>query len=129
MALTVVDASILIALLDGEDGLHARATEALLAHAEDELAIPASAYSEALVRPARAGRLEEAGAAVSDLLVEVVSLTAEIAEAAALLRATHQRLRLPDALVVATGTTLAAGCILTGDAAWRDLAATVEVVA
>lgn len=128
MALIVVDASILIALLNSEDGLHAAATAALLAHAEDDLTIPASAYSETLVRPARAGRLEEARAAVSDLLIEVVPLSPAIAEAAAVLRAGHQGLRLPDALVIATGTALAAGRILTGDAAWHDLAASVEVI-
>ena len=128
MALTVVDASILIALLNSDDGLHAAATAALLAHAVDELTIPASAYSEALVRPARAGRLDEARAVVGALLMEVVPLSPPIAEAAATLRARHQALRLPDALVIATGTSLEAGSILTGDTRWRGLAASVEVV-
>ena len=126
--LTIVDASILIALLDADDGLHTVATAALLAHAGDELMIPASAYSEALVRPARVGRLEEAKAVVGDLLMEVVPLSQPIAEAAAMLRARHQPLRLPDALVIATGTSLNAGSILTGDARWRGLAASIEVV-
>jgi len=129
MALTIVDASILIALLDSHDTLHAAATTALLAHAEDDLAIPASGYAEALVRPARAGRLEEAKAAVSDLLMEFAPFSLAITEAAATLRAARQGLRLPDALVIATGTVLAAGSILTGDAAWRGLATAVEVVA
>jgi predicted nucleic acid-binding protein len=128
VALTVVDASILIALLDSDDGLHAAATAALLAHAGDELMISASAYSEALIRPARAGRLEEAKAVVGALLMEVVPLSQPIAEAAAMLRARHQALRLPDALVIATGTSLDAGSILTGDSRWRGLAALVEVV-
>jgi predicted nucleic acid-binding protein len=128
VALTVVDASILIALLDSDDGLHRAATAALLAHAGDELMIPASAYSEALVRPARAGRLAEAKAVVGTLLMEVVPLSAPIAEAAATLRASHQALRLPDALVIATGISMDAGSILTGDTRWRGLAASVEVV-
>jgi predicted nucleic acid-binding protein len=110
------------------DGLHAAATAAPLAHAGDELMVPASAYSEALVRPARAGRLEETKAILGTLLVEVVPLSAPIAEAAAMLRARHQCLRLPDALVIATGTSLDAGSILTGDARWRGLVASVEVV-
>jgi predicted nucleic acid-binding protein len=128
VALTLVDASILIALLDSDDRLHTVAMAALLAHAGDELMIPASAYSEALVRPARAGRLEEAKTVVSALLMEVVPLTQPIAEMAAMLRARHQSLRLPDALVIATGTHLGAGSILTGDTRWRGLAASIEVV-
>jgi predicted nucleic acid-binding protein len=128
VALIVVDASILIALLDSNDSLHSAATTALLAHTGDDLTIPASAYSEALVRPARAGRLAEAKAVVGSLLLMVTPLTEAIAEAAAMLRAGHQGLRLPDALVIASGTSLNADRILTGDARWRQLASSVEVV-
>jgi hypothetical protein len=45
-----------------------------------------------------------------------------------MLRARHPTLRLPDALVIATGTALDARSILTGDTKWRGLAASVEVV-
>lgn len=128
MALTVVDASILIALLDADDKLHAAATAALLEHAGDDLTIPASAYSEALVRPARAGRIGEARAAVGSLLMSVAPLSETIAEEAAVLRARNQGLRLPDALVLATGASLHADSILTGDLRWRDLVSSVEVV-
>ena len=128
MALIVVDASILIALLDSNDSLHSAATTALLAHAGDDLTIPASAYSEALVQPARTGRLAGARAVVGSLLLMVAPLTEAIAEAAAMLRAGHQGLRLPDALVIASGTSLNADRILTGDSRWRQLAASVEVV-
>ncbi|MGA8016510.1 MAG: PIN domain-containing protein [Candidatus Dormiibacterota bacterium] len=128
MALIVVDASILIALLDSNDGLHSAATKALVAHAADDLSIPASAYSEALVRPARAGRLAEARAVVGSLLLAVAPLTEAIAEEAAVLRARRLGVRLPDALVIATGTSLSADRILTGDARWRHLASSVEVV-
>ncbi len=128
MALIVVDASILIALLDSNDSLHLAATTALLAHVGDDLTIPASAYSEALVRPARAGRLAEARTVVGSLLLAVAPLTEAIAEEAAVLRARRQGLRLPDALVIATGTALNADRILTGDARWRHLASSVEVV-
>ncbi len=128
MALTVVDASILIALLDSDDSLHAAATAALLERAGDDLTIPASAYSEALVRPARAGRLAEARATVGSLLLAVAPLSQAIAEEAAVLRARHPGLRLPDALVLATGASLHANSILTGDVRWRPLASSVAVV-
>ncbi len=128
MALTVVDASVLIALLDADDNLHPAATAALLEHAGDDLTIPASAYSEALAGPARAGRIAAARAAVGNLLLSVAPLSEAIAEEAAVLRARHQCLRLPDALVLATGACLHADSILTGDLRWRDLVSSVEVL-
>jgi len=47
---------------------------------------------------------------------------------AAELRAHHPGLRLPDALVIATGSTLGADTVLTGDAAWRRLGRTISVL-
>jgi predicted nucleic acid-binding protein len=128
MALIVLDASVLIALFDPVDALHERMTASLRRYAADDLKIPASAYSESLVGPARGGRLQEAKEAVQALLAEVVVLTEQIAEEAAALRARHTRLRLPDALVIATGTALEADVILTGDSRWRRLVKAVEVV-
>lgn len=128
MALIVLDASVLIALVDPADALHPGMTGALRRYAGDDLRIPASAYSESLVGPARRGRLKEAKDAIRTLLVEVVVLTDHIAEEAADLRARHPKLRLPDALVLATGVVLDADVILTGDAGWRRLNSSVEVV-
>lgn len=128
MALIVVDASVLIALLDPDDALHEAAAAALTRHAGDELKLPASAYSESLVGPARRGDLPAAKRAVASLLMNVVPVTDRIAEHAAKLRARHPKLRLPDALVVATGSTLKADVVLTADAGWRRLGATVSVL-
>ena len=51
------------------------------------------------------------------------------ATAPASLRGVHgPSLRLPDALVVATAIVLEAGRIITTDAGWPELAATVEVI-
>ncbi|MGB6770679.1 MAG: PIN domain-containing protein, partial [Candidatus Dormiibacterota bacterium] len=69
-----------------------------------------------------------ARAAVASLLLSVAPLSEAIAEEAAVLRARHQGLRLPDALVLATGASLHADSILTGDLRWRDLVSSVEVV-
>ena len=128
MALIVVDASVLIALLDPGDALHPAATAALSRSAGDDLKLPASAYSESLVGPARRGRMRAAKNAIASLLIDVVPITDRIAEDAAELRARHRRLRLPDALVVATGSALSADRILTGDAAWRRLGKTISVL-
>jgi predicted nucleic acid-binding protein len=128
VALIVVDASVLIALLDPGDALHPAAMAALSEHAGDDLKVPASAYSESLVGPARRGGLRAAKSAVASLLLDIVPITVQIAEDAAQLRARHPRLRLPDALVVATGSALSADKVLTGDAGWRGLGSTVSVL-
>jgi predicted nucleic acid-binding protein len=128
VALIILDASVLIALLDPSDMLHAAARAAVTRHAGDDLQIPASAYSETLVGPARRGHLAAAKSAIRSLLVEVVPITPLIAERAAELRAGHPGLRLPDALVVATGAELQADTVLTGDARWRQLGTTIAVL-
>ena len=51
---------------------------------------------------ARAGRLPEARQAIAAMGITIAPLTDTIAERAAKLRARHDRLRLPDAIVLAT---------------------------
>ena len=62
----------------------------------------ASAYSESLVRPLAMGYGDLVETFVERLRVEVVALDREIARRAAELRWEHNRLRLPDALVLAS---------------------------
>ena len=128
MALIVLDASVLIALLDPNDALHTAARGALARHAGDDLKLPASAYAESLVGPARRGQLAAAKRAIDALLLEIVPITSQVAEQAAGLRARHPSLRLPDALVVATGSVLGAAVVLTGDARWRGLGQSISVL-
>jgi predicted nucleic acid-binding protein len=133
MALTVLDAGVLIAALDASDAHHAPALGALR-ECRDQLhvmAVPASAYAEALVGPSRRGA--EAVALVDAFLdalpAAVEPTTREVAREAAALRARHGRgLRLPDALVLATAAVVGAAQILTTDAGWPDLGAPVRVV-
>lgn len=128
MALIVLDASVLIALLDPADPLHGAATDALRRNAADDLRIPTSAYAECLVGPARRRRLGEARAAIGALMADLVALTGDIAEAAAQLRARHRALRLPDAVVIATGDVLEADVTLTGDVRWRRVSRRIRVI-
>jgi predicted nucleic acid-binding protein len=128
VALIVLDASVLVALLDPADVRHAAATAALRGHAGDDLRVPASAYAECLAGPASRGRLAEAKRAIRSLVVEVVPLTEYVAEEAAELRARYPGLRLAAALVVATAGVLDADVLLTGDQGWRTLSSSVEVV-
>ena len=133
MALTILDAGIIIAILDSSDAHHAAAREALtlVRSRGDELAVPASAYAEVLVGPFRQGA--SAVAKVDEFLAalpaRVEPVTREISARAASLRAKHgTRLRLPDALVVATAVELGAALLLTTDAGWPSLPVRTSVV-
>jgi predicted nucleic acid-binding protein len=99
----ILDASVLIGLLDTADTHHSRAIEDTEAadQAGRPLLAPASAYSEALVAFARANRLNDAREAIAAMGITVAPLTTTMAEHAAELRAGHERLRLPDAIVLA----------------------------
>jgi predicted nucleic acid-binding protein len=100
----ILDASVLIGLLDTADSHHHRAVEEVerADEAERKLLAPASAYSEALVAFARIGRVHDAREAIAGMGITIAALTAPIAERAAGLRARRDSLRLPDALVLAT---------------------------
>jgi predicted nucleic acid-binding protein len=102
----ILDASVLIGLLDTADAHHSRAVDDVEAAdlAGEKLLAPASAYSEALVSFARAGRIRDAREAIAAMGVAVAPMTGSIAETAAELRARHDRLRLPDAIVLATAS-------------------------
>jgi predicted nucleic acid-binding protein len=100
----ILDASVVIGLLDAADAHHDRAVDEVDAADREgrTLLLPASAYSELLVAFARAGRIPEAREAVAAMGISVVPLTAAIAETAADLRSSHRYLRLPDAIVLAS---------------------------
>ena len=115
MALVVLDAGVVIAALDASDGNHAAAVAALREHARDDVRIPASALAEALVSPSRRGVVDEVREVIASLGLSVVPLDEDIAVLASALRARRRTVRLPDALVAATGAALAADAILTTD--------------
>lgn len=133
MGLTVLDAGVIIAVLDSDDGHHEASRKAVRGALErhDVLAVPASAFAECLVGPARRGRLamQAVDAFLADLAADVEPVTRQVAVRAAQLRAKHgSRLRLPDALVLATALHLKADRVLTTDAAWPRVGMPVEVV-
>jgi predicted nucleic acid-binding protein len=128
VALIVLDASVIIAHLDPEDALHSEAVNQLNSVGGEELVLPASALAETLVVPARRGRLADARAAIDALMIRIEPLTDTIAELAAELRGSHRSVRLPDALVIATGDHLEAGAILTADRKWRRISPRVRLL-
>jgi len=97
----------------------------------DVLVLPASAYAECLVSPARRG---PDAVTIADRFIDAVPAHVEpgsraIAAAAAGLRAAHGRaLRLPDALVVATAQVVGADRILTTDTGWPSLTIAVDLI-
>lgn len=133
MALTILDAGILIAILDAND-VHHRAARLAISEAivrGDHLAVPASAYAEALVAPSRRGpdAVRAVDALLVDLPAEVEPMTRQAAKRAAALRARHGRaLRLPDAMVIAAALHLKATRVLTTDRGWPEVGVEVEVV-
>jgi predicted nucleic acid-binding protein len=132
VALTVLDAGVVIALLDANDAHHLSAKESLreCRKRHDDLVVPASAYAEMLVDPFRHG--EGAVATVDSLLdslpARVEPISRSIAAQAARLRAEHNALRLPDALVIATAIAENADLLLTTDRRWPKLDLRVAVI-
>jgi predicted nucleic acid-binding protein len=127
MGLALLDTSIVIAALNGQDTLHEPASRALLAERDRHvLAISALTYAELLVGPLRTGR--EAVEVVDRFAAQtrILDVSASIARLAAELRAARH-LRLPDAVIVATGLRHEADVILTGDARWKGIE-TVRII-
>ncbi len=122
MGLTHLDAGVIIAFLDGADAHHDAARSALSDALDDaeRLSIAASALAECLVGPARRNTkaVELLRTAIDRLPVSVVHLDEEIATQAAVLRARHRSLKLPDALVIATAEHFSAERLITTDRQW-----------
>jgi len=129
VGVTILDASVLIGLLDPGDALHARATAGFREHAADDVVVPASAYSETIVDPARRGatRVDAVDGFLDSFPIRILPVDREISRRAAELRAKH-RLGLTDALVLASGDVLDADVVLTADAKWIGLSRRVVVV-
>ncbi|MBA2381232.1 MAG: PIN domain-containing protein [Chloroflexi bacterium] len=132
MGTVVVDAGVIIAILDASDAHHEAARSALVElERGSQLVLPASAYSELMVHPqiGESSRSADADAFIDALPARIEPIGRSIALAAAVLRSRHgRRLRLPDALVVATAVVLDADLILTTDSRWPDTSVATRVV-
>ena len=121
-ALSVLDASVIIALLDEADAGRVVAREAVArSQVDHDLLIPVTAFSEPIVAPYRRSRRD--GQRAEDALASLgrlVEVTRDIASQAAQLRATRQ-IKLSDALILATATIVSADQILTLDQRWRGI--------
>jgi predicted nucleic acid-binding protein len=109
----VLDASVLIAHFDQHDALHTRATEHLLAAADQQFGASSITLAEILVGPTRTGQLSLAQAALRALDVIELPLPPSTATRLAAFRA-ETALKLPDCCVLLAAQD-ADGVVLTFD--------------
>ncbi len=98
-SMIILDASVLIAYLDGDDAQHTLAEELLAKEVDDEFAANPLTLAEVLVEPARVGRLEQVQAALDDLEIQELPFPADTAVKLALLRV-GTGLKMPDCCVL-----------------------------
>lgn len=132
MGPVVVDASVVLGVLDARDAHHSSAVRSLrTARAKGRaILLPASAFAEVLVGASRLGPKATARTeAFVDSIVDLVPpIDRNVAKIAAALRAAHKSIRLPDALVIAVGRSVGASAIVTADARWRAADKRVQIL-
>jgi predicted nucleic acid-binding protein len=123
---------VLLGLLDPGDAHHPAASNALRSAraAGRRLVIPATVLAEVLVSASRVGPAAVATteAFVDTIIDSVRDIDREIARSAASYRSRHHFLRLPDALVVATGLVSDADAVLTADEKWKQVDQRVDLI-
>lgn len=129
MGTVVLDASVVLALLDPQDALHQAAATAVREHRADgaQFALPASVLAEVLVGVGDQA-LEQRRDQIVAAFGPPVALDQSVAVIAAQLRAIHRGLRLPDAVVLATAQVLDADTVLTGDKRWQKIDSRVGLI-
>ena len=95
----VLDASVLIGFLDGDDNHHAAAEQLLTQGIDDDLAVNSLTLAEVLVAPVRDGRLEPVLAALHALDVQELTFPDDTAVRLAHLRVATG-LKMPDCCVI-----------------------------
>ena len=95
----VLDASVLIAYLDGDDHHHQAAEALLAAEVDDDFVVNPLTLAEVLVAPARDGRLSAAQTVLRDLEINEIAFPPDTAVRLAQLRASTG-LKLPDCCVL-----------------------------
>ncbi|MBV9799581.1 MAG: PIN domain-containing protein [Solirubrobacterales bacterium] len=127
MARVALDADIVIAFLDPGDDQHATAVAELRARlaAGDELLAAAAVYAESIVRPLQQGTDATVDEFFDAAGISIVPIDRAVARRAAVLRAEHQSLRLPDAMSLATAI-VTDSALLTLDKKLRQIARRVQ---
>lgn len=125
----VIDSSALIAHLKGSEDVSPLATiiiDSFLGSARNDGVMSTITVGEVLVDPSRSGKARSLGMGILEMPgVQLRSVDFLVAAEAARMRA-ESSLRLPDAIVLATGVLTSATCLVTND---QTLAAAVPLVA
>ena len=132
MGTVVLDACVILGLLDQGD-VHHKAAAALVTEYTEAGArfdLPATVLAEVLVSEARRSQpaVDRRHTHLVTMFGPVREIDEKIAVQAAHLRAKHRSLRLPDALVIATGIVDEADVILTADKRWAEIDPRIEVL-
>ena len=117
----------MIAFLDPGDDQHATAVAELRPRlaAGDELLAAATVYAESIVRPLQHGTDATVDEFFDAAGISIIPIDRAVARRAALLRAEHQSLRLPDAMSLATAIATDSA-LLTLDKKLRQIARRVH---
>jgi predicted nucleic acid-binding protein len=123
VAVALVDSVVVAGFLDRDDAFHASADERIRAAAgSDRLIASVVTYAELLTGAAIGHHdVETVRGFFAELVDEVLPVDQPIAERAAELRAAKARLRMPDALILATAEEHGADLVIGGDARWLDI--------
>lgn len=125
MVTTVLDTSACIYLLNG--GERQRRVRALMADG-GPLLVCAVTITELLTLPYRNNDTQAVATTEAFIeALEVIPVSPEIAREAAVLRGAHQRLRTPDALIIATASLLA-DRVIGNDRAWLGICTGLQLV-
>lgn len=132
MGPVVVDASVILGVLDPQDAHHSASVRSLRSARSRgrKILLPASAFAEVLVGASRIGTeaIRKTEGFVDSVIDLVLPIDRDVAKEAARLRARHMGLRLPDAMVLGVGRVTGASAILTADTRWRGVDRRVQVV-
>lgn len=129
MGRELVDTSVLIAYSDVADKHHGQARDELARlRDEGEAMISVVTYSEILVGAFRSQTHVSVERLLKRFPITLWPVTPSVAIAAARLRVEHPRLKLPDALIIATATTIGADALLTADRSWPGISPLARVI-
>lgn len=125
--LIVLDASVAIAALAGDDVHHRAASAALTSAVDDELVLAATTRAEILVGPTRVGgqALRRARDFVDGCAT--IPISEPLADHAAALKAAHRALSLPDALALSVAELIGADVVWTFDQRWQTVDPRVRI--
>lgn len=129
MGALVLDSSVVIGLFEPRDAHHQSASSAIIdaRAAGAQFVLPSSVLSEVMVGAYRNGVAAIKHRIITGLFGPALPPSEEVALAAAELRSRHRSLRLPDALVIATGVVAHAG-VLTCDRGLATVDQRVQVI-